>query len=252
MTTSTSAESDQFQNIFDLLNSRPPKKSKKWWNFLSKTEIRLWILIVISIAGAIALALCNRIFHIYSRSIINWAYGLVFIGQIGALLIPVLQIYRQLKGIFDPLETFFASNNPRIIHDHGILVDLCKYDSTTLGFLSKRLELEASQLRKRIGYVAPGIEKIGALPAAVALIVSSLKITHYWSLFSKWKISPSIVVCIAAAIGFIYFTAFIFTLASDRIDQLAQLLSLATGSKDDQEDHADANIKSGSVEENEG
>jgi hypothetical protein len=69
-----------------------------------------------------------------------------------------------------------AAINPNIVRDHGALAKLREYDSATLDFVAKRLKLEASQFRKRITYIAPGIEKIGFVPSVLAGVLFFLKL----------------------------------------------------------------------------
>jgi hypothetical protein len=115
-------------------------------------------------------------------------------GQLCSQATVLRQIYGQFKGFLRPIETLFAAINPNIVRDHGALAKLREYDSATLDFVAKRLKLEASQFRKRITYIAPGIEKIGFVPSVLAGVLSFLKLMDSKDLPSWLHLPPGFVV----------------------------------------------------------
>lgn len=159
---------------------------------------------------------------------------MILFSQLCSLAIAVRQIFGQFKGLLHPLETFFSSSNPIIVHDYSILTRALQYDYLTLEFVSKRLSSEAKHFRKRIGYIVPGVDKVGAIPSALAGILSVLRLTGNKELpLPSWFQLPSgSLVGIIAGIGVLYASGLILTLASQRMDTLAQLIALAAERKD--------------------
>jgi hypothetical protein len=234
MTTAPSGKSDQIQKILGLLNTRPSVSSEKWWSFISKIDIWLWRATGVSLAGAIGVGVYRNLSHTESHWSFELFYWLLIASQLSSQVIALRHICGEFKGLLRPVRTFFSAANPNIVHDYGTLTELRQYDPVTLEFLAERLKLEVSQFRKRIGYIAPGIEKVGFLPSAVAGILSFLKLIQNKDFPSWLHLPPGFVVGIVAAIGVTYLSGSILTIASQRIEQLAQLISLASGKEDEE------------------
>jgi hypothetical protein len=244
MTTTSSTKSDQIQELLNLLNPRPSTSSAKWWTLIDKIDLWLWSITVVAFAGAAAVAAYRSWFHACSHWSFRLVYWLLIFGQLGSQITVLRQIYGQFKGFLRPVETLFSTINPNIIRDCVALTKLRDYDSGTLDFVAKRLKLEASQFRKRINYIAPGIEKIGFVPSVLAGLLYLLKLADRKDLPSWLHLPPGSVVGIAAAISVVYLGGLILTVACQRIDQLAQLVSLAAGKEEEKNGKITAEAKS--------
>jgi hypothetical protein len=251
MTTTSSARPDQIQDILDLLNPCPSTSSEKWWTFIDKTDVRLWSITAVTFAGAIVVGIYRKYFHTDAQWSFHLFYLLLIVSQLCSQAVVLRHIYGQFKGLLRPVETLFSTINPIIVRDYQTLTKLRKYDSVNLEFLAKRLKLEASQFRKRIGYVAPGIERIGLVPSALAGSLSFLKQVDSKDLPSWLHLPSDSVVGIVVAISVVYFSGLILALAAQRIDQLAQVVSLAVENQEKNNGKTSTKAESHSDEDSE-
>ncbi|MBB6144306.1 hypothetical protein HNQ77_002258 [Silvibacterium bohemicum] len=208
---------ERIKKALDEIN-KTPFRSLHWKQQLTSVEFWAFGLLFGSLALCFASALAFH-FGILSRhiafptSIVSLA-----IAEVGFWIMAARNAW---SGFREADQNVTRRNSSAILADVR-LISVCRTLSTDeLSFLSKRIQLNADQLRSRIGFLIGPVDKVGTVPLAIGTIWALLKAPEV----TQAKTPVTIIVLFGLVL--FYLTALLFTMRSHRIDECAQVLELA-------------------------
>lgn len=149
-----------------------PKNRK---TYLATLDRIILALSVTSLVGSLIIAMLGKISWIPRATAVIWSFGLLGIGELGYLVMSALIAWSTLKEISKPLSTVRGS---AIQLDYLRLSQLRTFPIKDLEYLGERLQLEAEQLRSRLGLMVGAIDKVGIIPLVVGSMYTAWKLVH--------------------------------------------------------------------------
>lgn len=104
-----------------------------------------------------------------------YSIWLLVIGFISIMLYSLSSFVSQAKYLLTPTKSYISDLSQRMSNEKKVALDLSIYSSQSILMARERLEYEKSQLEKRIGFLIGVLEKLGIVPAVIALYIGYAK-----------------------------------------------------------------------------
>ena len=150
----------------------------------------------------------------------NLSYWFFISGLVTILLYSFAYFIKNISSIFKPTKSYFEDLNKRIFREDTVLKELLSFKLDELCSSKERLILEKEFLTKRFGFLLGAMDKLGLIPAIVAVYLSYAKAFEDPNL---GKI-PDILLMFLAGV---YIGAFIVRHLEERISLMVMLIERA-------------------------
>lgn len=145
------------------------------------------------------------------------AIGLLIASVILAVFAVVFVLPRFLKILLNPVQAVLQAEVEREQLDSDLLYQLRQYDTLALRYVEQRMRMAVEHFRGRIGTIAGEIYKVGLIPLLVGWFFAGEK-------FLQGTISSRYITIGACGLVVFYIQSVVAVLASNRIEQLAQIV----------------------------
>jgi hypothetical protein len=199
--------SDQIKAIFSLLVNHITSKSQNRGRF-SILERLMMLSLFFLIAGIFLTVLKGPT-----------VYGEISVS-IGFLLASVLPVFISpgfVKMLLQPVRSALLPEVERAQLDSALVFELRLYEISSLKYVDERLRMAVDHFRSRIGTIAGAVDKVGLIPLLVGWFFAGEK-------FFQGATKSKYMIIGAGALVFFYVLSIIAVLASNRVEQLAQIV----------------------------
>ncbi|MBA3979885.1 MAG: hypothetical protein C0462_04700 [Alcanivorax sp.] len=140
-----------------------------FWSSFAETKLEKFLLLIATVSLALAIPL---VFVEPLRNVALLA-GLVFLLSVLALVL--VQAFVIVATLHSPLKGYAEAAAGRLKQRADFVSSLGKFPSESLSLAKRILESDAQQIQQRIGLLIGAIEKIGFIPAGLALYYAALQ-----------------------------------------------------------------------------
>lgn len=199
--------SDQIKAIFSLLVNHTTSKSQNRARF-SISERLMMVSLFFVIAG---------IFLTVFKGLTVYGAISVSIGILLASVVPVFTLPGFVKMLSQPVRSALLPEVERAQLDSDLVFELRLYEISSLKYVDERLRMAVAHFRSRIGTIAGALDKVGLIPLLVGWFFAGEK-------FFQGETKSEYIIIGAGGLGFFYVLSIIAVLASNRVEQLAQIV----------------------------
>jgi hypothetical protein len=153
-------ESRQIAEILDLLCTEPARHRNSKSQLPRFFKIFLIVLIA-SAVGSVVVVAVAKFGWMPRAEAIGWSYGLLGFSELSALMMSLSIAWSFPREMNQSLARVRSST---LQIDHLLISRLRSFPSQDLEYLSERLQLEAEQLRSRVGLAVGALDKVGIIP----------------------------------------------------------------------------------------
>jgi hypothetical protein len=204
------ANGSEIKAIFDCLVNHSTKKLQK------RSLLRECLFmsgVIVAIAGILRTA--SKLSQVYG-SIAN-SIGILLALVVLAAVVAVFILPSYVMMLWQPVRSVLLPEVERAQLDSDLLFALRQYDVSSLRYVDQRLRMAVDHFRGRIGTIASAIYKVGLIPLLLG-----------W-LFAGEKVFPDVtkskyIIIGSCGLVFFYLQSLIAVFASNRVEQLAQVV----------------------------
>lgn len=207
--------------IFEHLGSHPTPQHRKLSILYSRGDLFLIGTSAILFLAGLTLGLIYRFTAHQFAYVLGAARVALSLAVVEGWILQLKGMAHAAKFFLHPVQSLLTAQVKHAQSDHELLRRLREYPIPILEYVGRRLNMEVQHLRGRITMTTGAIDKVGVIPLLVGLISSG-----GWT-SSTQNATKADIVTATAGFGLVYMLSVITMLASNRIEELVQLIEFA-------------------------
>jgi hypothetical protein len=169
---------NKIDNIYDIIQTirdYEQKHGEKFRLYENTWQKIPFLIAIFAFIGSLILALAHRWVLPSSIDVRGWGYLMLFASLIFIVIYEVFLFIPVLKALFKPTDTYLSRVQKAAKTETELIEILADAKLPALEQAVERLDYEVSSLESRITAVTGVFQKMGIVPAAVALYIAYAK-----------------------------------------------------------------------------